>query len=128
MAAGDRAIKVLHRGNLPQGGYDLSGASKQYVQVMAHITGEYATNGIALKPKDIGLKTIQHISVGICKVNTNTETTATSPYGGVWDGTAQKLILVTNNSSQAEANNAGTFTVTIVAIGQGPVELTRSVP
>jgi len=127
MAAGDRVIKVLHRSNLPEGGYDASGSPRQLVQVMAKITGTYATGGVALKPKDLGLQSIDHIVVGILKAEGNAESIGAAVYLGYWNGTSQKLCISSSDTETADSAETA-FTCSVVAIGVGPVEGKQALP
>jgi len=58
-------VKTLWRTNLPQAGMDSTGASKNVKQqVCAIVTITYAdTLGSTMKPKDLGLRTFDHVAI-----------------------------------------------------------------
>lgn len=125
MAATDRTIAVTLRTAPVGAGFDINGnvkTGKQLVHGRMTISS-YTTGGMNLAAADLGLTTLDHISFNVVNANNGTAQTATNPFSAVWTGS--KVIIVTNNTTQAEATAAQTAVVTFAASGDaaGNVEL-----
>jgi len=120
-------VKILNRSPLPFAGIDLSGAPRQQTRVVAQLTGSYVATGVPVKPKDLGLRTIDHFSVGAVKCSGNTESTETAWNVGSYNATNQKLLLSVIGAD-AVAATTGTYTVTVEVVGAGPVEGSPNLP
>lgn len=123
MADGDFDVKVLIKSRFAGGGHGLSpgSASNNKIEVVADITGTYNTGGIVLGAIDLGLSKIDAIFVSPNVHHSgDTVATATIPNLGIYTTTSGidgNLILCDDATTQVEANDSGTFSVSVLAYG-----------
>jgi len=122
MADGDFDVKILIKSRFAGGGHGLTaGASNSKIEVVADITGTYNTGGIVLGAIDLGLSKIDAIFISPnVHHSTDTAPTATIPNLGIYTTTSGidgNLILVDDASTQVEADDSETFSVSVLAYG-----------
>ena len=120
MADGDFDVRELGRSRLPGGGSTLAGQAKNdKIAVWGQIDFTYNTAGLVVGAVDLGLSTMDFITVSQVFLN-DTAPSATNPASGIYTATSEgngNIILVTNNTTQAEATDSQNGTLTYFAIG-----------
>jgi hypothetical protein len=123
-------VKTLFRTNLPQAGFDITGASKSVKQfVVAQVINYNYDTGAAeysaFSPKSIGLKSFDYIhfevrawktAAGGAAPDTYPATATGNAYSAYWNASTQKIVLVITDTNVVPSDNFS-FEVRVLAVG-----------